>query len=434
MEKIICYSFSFLMEAIILWQYTSTLFVSKRKPWINFTVLSALYFLLFSASLLEYKALNTTLYFLVNFLFLLCNMELKWYTAFFHSAILMAIMGMCELTAYGMIKPQFFKYHGNFFPMLLFAIFNKLIFFTVICVLTHFMKSRQKGNEQYDKSVFWLIFIPITSIFIMLTLMNSCNPDSLSSTQSWMITLSAIFLLISNLLVFGINQYNQRKSLEYTEMQLMLQKESDSAKYYKMLSEQNENQSILIHDIKKHLQSIALLNTQKENDKISAYINQLMFSSDLKESVRLCDHEMLNAILCRYQRQCEQENISFHADIRSKAIHFMTNNDITSLFCNLLDNAFDSSIHIPESFIEIRVEKKDNTPITLITISNSCRTDPFLQPGKNLITHKPDKSKHGFGIKSIRKIVKKYNGNMEMYYKDDSSTFHVIITLENKSI
>lgn len=433
MGKIVCYSFSFFMEAIILWQYTSTLFVSRRKPWINLTVLSILYFILFSASLLEYKVLNTTLYFLANFLFLLCNMELKWYTAFFHSAILMAIMGMCELTAYGMIQPQFFKNNGDFFNLFIFAVFNKLIFFTVTCVLTHFMKPRQKRNEQYDKSIFLLIFIPITSIFIMLTLMNSGNTDTLSPTQSWMITLSAIFLLISNLLVFGINQYNQKKSLEYVEMQLMLQKESDSAKYYKMLSEQNENQSIFIHDIKKHLQSIALLNTQQENEKVSAYINQLMLSSDLRESVRLCDHEMLNAILCRYQRQCEQEHISFHADIRSRTINFMTNNDITSLFCNLLDNAFEASVHIPESFIEINVEKKDNTPITLITMKNSCRTNPFLPSGRNFITHKPDKSKHGFGIKSIRRIVKKYHGNMEIYYKDSSSTFHVIIMLENRT-
>lgn len=53
-----------------------------------------------------------------------------------------------------------------------------------------------------------------------------------------------------NLLVFGINQYNQKKSQEYTDMQLLLQKESDFAQYYEMILSQSENQSILIHDIK----------------------------------------------------------------------------------------------------------------------------------------------------------------------------------------
>lgn len=33
-------------------------------------------------------------------------------------------------------------------------------------------------------------------------------------------------------------------------MQLQLQKEHDSAEYYKMLIAQNENQRILIHDMK----------------------------------------------------------------------------------------------------------------------------------------------------------------------------------------
>ena len=40
------------------------------------------------------------------------------------------------------------------------------------------------------------------------------------------------------------------KNMEFTEMQLLLQQEPDSAQYYKMLRLQNENQRILIHDIK----------------------------------------------------------------------------------------------------------------------------------------------------------------------------------------
>ena len=71
-------------------------------------------------------------------------------------------------------------------------------------------------------------------------------------------------------------------------MQLLLQKESDSVEYYEMMLAQNENQSILIHDIKKHLQSIRLLNEKNDSDKINDYIQQLMESSDLKETTKLC--------------------------------------------------------------------------------------------------------------------------------------------------
>lgn len=50
-------------------------------------------------------------------------------------------------------------------------------------------------------------------------------------------------------------------------MQLMLQKEADTAEYYEMLLSQYENQNILIHDLKKHLQSIELLNEKGKNEK-----------------------------------------------------------------------------------------------------------------------------------------------------------------------
>lgn len=86
-------------------------------------------------------------------------------------------------------------------------------------------------------------------------------------------------------------------------MQLLLQQESDSARYYEMLHLQNENQRILIHDMKKHLQSIALLNEDNENEKIRAYIDQLMQSSDLLEFSKICDHKILNNI-CAAIKKC----------------------------------------------------------------------------------------------------------------------------------
>ena len=160
-------------------------------------------------------------------------------------------------------------------------------------------------------------------------------------------------------------------------MQLLLQKESNSTEYYEMLRLQNENQRILIHDIKKHLHSIDVLNQQKEHDKIDAYLHQLICSSDLKESARLCDHAMLNSILCRYMQQCTDSHIAFHADIRSGTTDFIADNDLTSLFCNLLDNAVKAAETIPESFIEISAGKKGKTPFTVLTVINSCRTNPF---------------------------------------------------------
>lgn len=437
MKNAICYLFCFFVEAVILWQYSSSLFSARKRTLTRIIALCGLYFILFFVSLYESVWLNTAFYFVLNLIFLFTQYDLNFYTGLFHSSTLTAVMGMSELMVYGITKyfaPHFLENGRNFLHLFFYSVFSKLIFFSVIYILTHLMQNQEKSREQYDKSVFLLAFIPLSSVFIMLTFISIGTAFSLSPSLDWMITAGAVLLLSSNLLMFGMNQYHQKKNEEFTQMQLLLQQESDRAQYYEMLLMQNENQRILIHDIKKHLQSIAMLNEQKEHDKIDAYIRQLILSSNLKEASRLCDHELLNSILCRYMQQCIKGHITFHADIRSRTVDFIASNDLTSLFCNLLDNAIEAAGIVPNSFIEVNTSKREKTPFVVITVINSCRTNPFLSKDRQLCTQKSDKRRHGFGLKSIRKTVQKYHGNMQMYYNNDTFTFHTIITLKQRTI
>lgn len=433
MQQAVCYSFSFIVEAVILWQYSSSLFTAKRTSGKRLFTLCGFYIVLFIASLFECQLLNAVLYLAVNFVFMVTQYDLVWYMGLFHSTILLALMGMCELIVYGITErftPNYLSDANNLHNLIIITIFSKIMFFGITYVLIHLLKKKEKFPMYHDKSVFLLIFIPITSVLIMLTFITIGNMAAFSPSLNWMITLSALCLLVVNLLVFGINHYNQRKSMEFMELQISLQKESDSAEYYEMLLSQSENQSILIHDIKKHLQSILTLNDKKENDKVRAYIEQLLSSSDLMEISKLCDHEMLNTILSRYKRQCSNKYITLHTDIRSGSIHFLSDTDLTSLFCNLLDNAYEAACNIPDSFIEIIAGKKEKTPFTIITVVNSCRINPFDHANGRLTTTKSDSAKHGFGVKSIQKIVDKYHGNMEMYFDEETMTFHSVIMLK----
>ena len=358
MPNIVIYLLSFGIEGVILYQYASTLFTPRRRTGIRLVCLCFLYFFLFAISMFHSTWLNTFMYLLANFVFLITQYRLSMPSALLHSVLLTAIMGICELTIF--ITP--------FHNMLLFIIFSKLIFFTIIYICMHFFKDRREQDQRRDHSALLLFFVPLTSILIMLTFLTLYNTGDISP--------------------------------------------------------------VLIHDIKKHLQSIHLLNEKGEQDKISAYIQQLMISSDLKETSRLCSNELLNTILCQYKRQCGKKRIAFHVDIRHGTIDFIADIDLTSLFGNLLDNALEAACSIPEAFIEVSTARRIHTPFIVITVINSCRKNPFSNPQGSLSTHKPDRRRHGFGIKSIRKTVSKYQGDIKMYYNDDTLTFHTIITIK----
>ena len=252
-------------------------------------------------------------------------------------------------------------------------------------------------------------------------------------TSDLFIGISSFLLLITNIVIFAVHNYTQEKNQKYVELQLQLQKEYDLTEYYKLLIEQHEKQSILIHDIKKHLNSISLLNQQNESEKIELYINQIIHSSDLQTSLQVSDNNILNAILSRYIQKCRTQRIDFRIDIRKQSVNFLEVNDLTSLICNLLDNAFESASLQENSYIELHISRKENTPFTLLTLTNSCRTNPFSEDGKKLITRKQNKLRHGYGIKSITRIVEKYHGDIQMYYDEESNSFHTVLTLKNLS-
>ena len=86
--------------------------------------------------------------------------------------------------------------------------------------------------------------------------------------------------------------------------------------------------------------------------------------------------------------------------------------------------------HIQDSFIDLMVQKKENTPFVVIVLVNSCRSMPDFDQNGFPVSHKSGKGRHGFGIKSIRKVVEQYQGNLRMYYDDTTATFHTIITLK----
>ena len=375
--------------------------------------------------------LNTFLFFVANTFFFLTNFKLTFPSCLLHSTIFTGIMNISELVAMGIIIkffPHFLSTENIGFSF--FVIFSKSLFFTVIYFLTHIFNSKQQEYIPHDVSELFLILIPVSSIFVMFTFLTIAKTSYFVPVVNIMVTISAVLLLLTNLLIFGITQYNQKKSREFTEMQLLLQKESDSAEYYKMLLSQNENRNILIHDIKKHLQSIKLLNEKGEKEKIESYISQLIEASDLKEAARICDNAMLNAILNRYQRQCIEKEIEFHTDIRKNLLHHMHQNDLTSLFCNLMDNAVEAAKDIPDSFIDLMVQKKEKTPFVVIVLVNSCRSTPDFDQNGFPVSHKSGIGRHGFGIRSIRKVVSQYQGELNMYYDDATATFHTIITLK----
>ncbi len=305
--------------------------------------------------------------------------------------------------------------------------------FTLFLMINFFYLLLIYKLNSSNKSTLFLNAFSLLPGFIALVLVAVCMNTHLPLYLDITITISALLLLALNIGLAWFHTYIQEKNREFMELQILLQRESDAAAYYNSLNNQDEEQKILIHDIRRHLQSIADLNNQGEKEKVAFYINQIIQSSELQDSVRVCDNDLLNTIITRFKQQCKKCDTSLITDIRSKCIDFLPEHDITTLFSNLLENAVEATKDIPNSFIELTATPHTNENLTIITMINSCRKNPFSENNQQLISTKQNKGQHGYGIKSIQRITKKYRGDTQLYYDPQSFTFHTVIVLNRET-
>jgi sensor histidine kinase regulating citrate/malate metabolism len=254
-----------------------------------------------------------------------------------------------------------------------------------------------------------------------------CITYSVQGAYKLAITIGNILLLLSNIIVFYIHEQTIETNRKYTELLLLKQKENNSFEYYELLKQQNDNSKVLIHDITKHLNAIKMLSSNS-NVNVSDYINHIIKDFNIMNPVEYCGNSLLNLITYRYYQIFSKENIKFDINIQNAQIDFMSEPDITSLFDNLLENAFEATKQAPQKEINFSIDIR-NTNFVVINITNTTVKKPLLING-HIITSKNNKELHGVGIRSINRVVKKYNGNMEMNYKDAEKVFSTTITFQ----
>ncbi len=432
MEKTIFFITAYIFEAFIVWQFCSCMFITVYTKKAEGVCLFVFYSILFIVSLAGITWINTIFFILFNFIFILLLYKEPWYSAVFHSLVITIAMNLSELVVIscGNLAPTFFTEQLYARNMLILMVSSKLLYFFILQVIIHILEKNIKRDIKPDKGTFLLNIVPVISLVIVIILITICLTFPLPRILGYMVSMCTVLLLIINILVFYAYNYIQNKIYEFTKLQIQIQKESSYSEYYSMLIKQDENQKILIHDIKKHLMSISGLNENGEKEKIAAYIGDIINSPGLRSSVQICRNPLLNSILCHYASICNRQDTILHTDIRAGLLEFMADNDLTSLFCNLLDNATEATEKIPEAYIDLSVTCKKEKPVTIISVVNSCNKNPFSEKTGRLVSHKNNNMYHGYGIKSIQNTIKKYNGKLQVYYDEKNKAFHSIILLK----
>ena len=180
-----------------------------------------------------------------------------------------------------------------------------------------------------------------------------------------------------------------------------------------------------------HLKDLTLISDKFKEDKEDIYS---LSSSEFPvlEILSLGDNnfgnKIIDVVIHQKSEICRNKGINFTFSPNNIKFEFADETDICCILSNLLDNAVESAEKSSGKLLNVEFFSHADRNMLFIEIENSCDNEPNMKNG-HLLTAKKDKSKHGIGLYSVEKTVKKYNGELYFNYSEDTKKFRISVML-----
>lgn len=259
----------------------------------------------------------------------------------------------------------------------------------------------------------------IVLIFFVVRVNN--NPSILFSLE---FPLILVFIFINVITAFIYGQFcNLLK--KNAEVLLLKQQMSLSEQYMHDLAEAQDRLKGIRHDMKNHLQSLMLMSGQispqtPETHNIQEYLKKLLSSIHEASQIISTGNMGIDAILSLKITQIKELQIEVKSQITIPAQIQLSTEDSIIILGNILDNAIKACKDNSAGKRWIQLELRYIPRTLFIRITNPLPDHPQ-------ILFSSDSDEHGFGLKNVNTVIKKYNGTMVIENGDETFTVKIIL-------
>lgn len=270
-----------------------------------------------------------------------------------------------------------------------------------------------------------IIILSIASIFIaLLTRFSDLMPKE-DVVGKILLTVAMVgFCFLVLYLRTRIFDYSKQQS-EILVMQAVIK---DQNRQYEHYRDSVTYINTVCHDLKK---SVNLISDRLSESELSSIENTLsLFNGRFKTG-----NESLDMVLTQTQLQCKKEGIQLTALANGEALSFMSRYDVFALLSNALSNAIEAveKVDNPKmKIISLVIAKKP--PFATIEIENYYSGQLCFDSQGELESSKEDNRLHGLGIKSMKRILETYDGQMTIRTEDNIFDLQIVIPLRNDKI
>ena len=185
----------------------------------------------------------------------------------------------------------------------------------------------------------------------------------------------------------------------------------------------------LKHDMGNHITVLENLYLKKETTEIEKYLAEL--KSAWSESVAeiKTGNPVTDVILTQKQKEAEEKGIDFRCKFMYPADTNINAFDVSVILNNAIANAFEGVKECENPYISVSAYRKKNAYMMEVIncISKSVEIDNETGLPE---TTKNDKGSHGYGLTNIRKVARKYQGDLDISQNKNIFTLTVMLMTE----
>ena len=282
----------------------------------------------------------------------------------------------------------------------------------VVCaalyVVVWFVFVRGRTLPKRKQDVIRKVILSFIVIFICIGLSRISVDNVTRGTVSFVAetVYGAVCCALVLVILTDINKIDNMQS----DLNIMTELLSRERAQYKMSKENVELINMKYHDLKHQL-------SQLKSGYSLAQINKIEDAIMFCGSIARTGNDVLDVILTEKSLYCEKNSISLTCVCNGSGLAFMDKCDVYALFGNALSNAI-------ESVSEIEDKKKRSISVNVravgevlsVHIENYYKGEIIIED--NLPVTRKNKDYHGFGIKSMDYIARRYGGHMSVSAHD----------------
>lgn len=305
--------------------------------------------------------------------------------------------------------------------------FASIISFFIYGVTYHFFymiyQFNMKNNEEYKITSKTIIILSIIATFSNVivnafVVFNVKKVEELLFIEFYSVALSffTVHILYTTL----------KRNKTEAELEMVKKMFKSSKDNYELSKKNIEMINIKVHDLKHQIHSIGVSNAispkaiQEIEEIVSIYDSQIQTGN-----------KALDIILTEKSLYCYKNRIKLSCIADGKLLSFLDEVELYSLFGNLIDNAAHATKKVTnEEKRYIGLSIQNNRGFVTINIHNFFNGIYKLDENGFPLTTRSDKENHGFGMKSIRYIVERHDGEINFDIHDDIFEVNIIFPLK----